>query len=183
VLISNGYINGRPQRELLPLLDAVKIDFKAFSEAFYRDVCSAHLRPVLDSLVRVREQGAWLELVMLVIPTLNDDPREIEAMCRWIVQKLGPEVPIHFTRFHPMYKIQNLPPTPVRTLERAREIALGAGLRFAYAGNVPGHAGENTTCPSCGGLLIERDGYRIVRNTIDGGSCPTCKAPVPGVWS
>jgi len=183
VLISNGYINRRPQLELLPLLDAVKIDFKAFSESFYRDVCSAHLRPVLDSLVRVREQGTWLEMVMLVIPTLNDDPRQLEAMCRWIVQKLGPEVPLHFTRFRPMYKILNLPPTPVSTLERAREIALGAGLRFAYAGNVPGHAGENTRCPSCDALLIERDGWRIARNAITDGRCSNCKKPVPGIWS
>jgi pyruvate formate lyase activating enzyme len=182
VVISNGYINERPLRELLPLLDAVKIDFKAFSESFYRDVCSAHLRPVLDTLVRIRERGTWLELVMLVIPTLNDDPRQTEAMSRWIVQKLGPDVPIHFTRFHPMYKITNLPPTPVRTLEQAREIALGAGVRFAYAGNVPGHAGENTRCPSCGALLIERDGYQIARNTIDAGRCPTCRTVVPGVW-
>jgi pyruvate formate lyase activating enzyme len=145
-------------------------------------VCSAHLRPVLDTLVQIKEAGVWLEMVMLVIPTLNDDATELKAMSRWIVQKLGPEVPIHFTRFHPMYKIQNLPPTPIRTLERARKIALDAGIHFAYAGNVPGHPGENTICSSCGKTLIERDGYYIKRNRIGDGVCPFCRGKVPGVW-
>ena len=183
VMISNGYINREPLAELLPLLDGVKVDFKAFSESFYKDVCSAHLRPVLDTLVRVREAGVWLELVVLVIPTLNDAEREIEAMSRWIVQKLGPNVPIHFTRFHPMYKLKNLPPTPVRTLERARRTALEAGLRFAYAGNVPGHPAENTVCPGCGATLIARDGYHIVSNRIEDGRCPECGAAIAGRWS
>jgi len=183
VMISNGYIQKKPLLELLPRLDAVKIDFKAFSESFYRDVCSAHLKPVLDTLLRIREAGVWLELVMLVIPTLNDDPLETEAMCRWIVQKLGPDVPIHFTRFHSMYKIQNLPPTPVGTLERAREAALQAGIHFPYAGNVPGHDGENTYCHSCKSLLIRRMGYRISKNVIEGGKCPSCGTPVAGIWS
>ncbi|MFO8073730.1 MAG: AmmeMemoRadiSam system radical SAM enzyme [Polyangia bacterium] len=182
VMISNGYIEPKPMKELLPHLDAVKVDFKAFSESFYRDLCSAHLRPVLDTLVRIKEHGTWLEMVMLVIPTMNDSPAELKAMSRWIVQKLGPDVPIHFTRFHPMYKLKNLPPTPVTTLERAREIALEAGLHFAYAGNVPGHPGENTLCPECGKTLIERDGYRIRNNGLENGRCPSCKTPIPGVW-
>ena len=182
VMISNGYINKKPLTELMVHMDAIKIDFKAFSESFYKDVCSAHLRPVLDTLVTIREAGVWLELVMLVIPTLNDDTKELEAMSRWIVQKLGSDVPIHFTRFHPMYKIQNLPPTPVKTLERARKIALNAGIHHAYAGNVPGHPGENTYCHHCNEILIRRSGYRISVNRISGGKCPKCKTPVAGMW-
>ncbi|MCP4606611.1 MAG: AmmeMemoRadiSam system radical SAM enzyme [Proteobacteria bacterium] len=182
VMISNGYITEKPLKDLLPHMDAIKIDFKAFSESFYRDVCSAHLRPVLDTLVRIREAGVWLEMVMLVVPTLNDDVSELKAMCRWIMQKLGPDVPIHFTRFHPMYKIKNLPPTPVRTLEKARKIAVDAGLHFAYAGNVPGHPGENTNCPACGKTLIKRDGYFIEKNQIKDGGCPFCNAKIAGVW-
>ena len=183
VMISNGYIKEKPFKELLGVLDGVKIDFKAFSESFYKDVCSAHLRPVLDSLVRVREAGVWLELVMLVIPTLNDSERELEAMSKWIVQRLGPDVPVHFTRFHGMYKLKNLPPTPVKTLERAREVAMNEGIRFAYAGNVPGHPGENTYCHSCKKTLITRSGYRIEENRIADGKCPDCETPVPGRWS
>ncbi len=182
VMISNGYIEERPLLELLPHLDAVKIDFKAFSQGFYKDVCSADLKPVLDTLVRIRDKGVWLEMVMLVIPTLNDSPRQLEAMSRWIVQKLGPEVPIHFTRFHPMYKIKNLPPTPVATLENARRIARQQGIAHAYTGNLPGHAGENTYCASCAGVLIERDGYEIKSNNITDGRCPSCRHPITGVW-
>jgi len=183
VMISNGYIQDRPQRELLPLLDAIKIDFKSFTESFYRDVCSAHLRPVLETLERVREVGTWLEIVVLTIPTFNDDPGVVSAMCRWIVQKLGRDVPLHFTRFHPMYKLVDLPPTPVATLERSRKIALDAGIRFAYAGNIPGDPGENTTCPSCKTLLVRRAGFRVAENLIANGKCPSCGAKIPGVWS
>jgi pyruvate formate lyase activating enzyme len=182
VLISNGYIQAKPQRELLRLLDGVKIDFKSFSESFYSDICSAHLKPVLDSLERIKGEGVWLEMVMLTVPTLNDKERELHAMTQWIRQKLGSDVPIHFTRFHPMYKLNNLPPTPVGTLEKARRIALEAGLHFPYAGNVPGHPGENTYCPSCKKVVIRRDGYRIAENRVTGGKCGHCGAPIAGVW-
>lgn len=183
VMISNGFINERPLKELLPHLAAYKIDFKAFTERFYSEVCSAHLKPVLGTMERIRAAGVWLEIVMLVIPTLNDDPKELAAMSRWIFQKLGPDVPVHFTRFHPMYQIQNLPPTPVKTLELARKIAMDAGVRYAYAGNVPGHPGENTFCPSCQTTLIERRGYQIASNVIAGGKCPKCQQTIAGVWS
>ncbi len=182
VMISNGYIKKKPLAELLPQMDAVKIDFKAFSESFYRDVCSAKLKPVLDTLVQIKQEGTWLELVMLVIPTLNDDTKELEAMAKWVVKNLGPDVPIHFTRFHSMYKIKNLPPTPVRTLDKARKIAMNAGIHFAYAGNVPGHPSENTYCPKCKELLIKRDGYHIEENRIKASKCPKCKSQVPGVF-
>ncbi len=182
VLVSNGYINAKPQAELFKLVDAIKIDFKAFSETFYKDICSAHLRPVLDSLQRVKDSGVWLEMVMLMVPTLNDNERELAAMAKWTVQKLGTDVPLHFTRFHPTYKIQNLPPTSVKTLEKARLIAIAEGVRFAYAGNVPGHYGENTICPSCKSTLIERDGYNVAGNRIDNGKCSKCKTDIPGIW-
>ncbi len=182
VMISNGYICREPLKKLLKNMDAVKIDFKSFSESFYRDVCSAHLKPVLETLVQIKSAGVWLEMVMLVVPSLNDDTAELKAMCAWIMKNLGPDIPIHFTRFHPMYKIRNLPPTPVKTLEKARKIALDAGLHFAYAGNVPGHPGENTYCPGCGKTLIKRDGYFIDSNVIKDGRCPYCKTKVAGYW-
>jgi pyruvate formate lyase activating enzyme len=182
VIISNGYIEARPQRKLLKVLDGVKIDFKSFSEGFYRDICGGRLKPVLDSLERVKGEGVWLEMVMLTIPTLNDKERELSAMCRWIVQKLGPDVPIHFTRFHPMYKLNNLPPTPIGTLEKARRIALENGIHHAYAGNVPGHPGENTYCPSCQKAVIRRDGYRIKENRLKAGQCGYCQTPIAGIW-
>ncbi len=182
VLVSNGYINEKPQAELLGLLDAVKIDFKSFSESFYTETCGGHLKPVLDSLERIKKSGIWLEMVVLVIPTLNDNERELTAMAKWVMQKLGPDVPLHFTRFHPMYKLENLPPTPIATLEKARNIAMKEGIHFVYAGNVPGHPGENTYCPSCKTMLIERDGYTIIRNQIKDGKCARCGAAVPGVW-
>ena len=183
VMISNGYIKERPLKELLPNLDAIKIDFKAFSESFYKDVCSAHLRPVLKTLVAIRQAGVWLELVVLLVPTLNDSDAELKAMCRWIVQKLGTDVPVHFTRFHSMYKIQNLPPTPVATLEKACRYARDAGIHFAYAGNVPGHPRENTHCPGCGRVLIARDGYFIENNSIKNGRCPVCRHKIAGRWT
>jgi pyruvate formate lyase activating enzyme len=182
VMISNGYIQKSPMQQLLPHLDAVKVDFKAFSESYYRDICGAHLSPVLSTLQTIKDAGVWLELVMLVVPTLNDSEREIDGMTRWIVQKLGPDVPIHFTRFSPMYKLRNLPPTPVATLLKAREIAMGNGVRYAYAGNVPGHPSENTLCPFCKSTLIRRDGYYVAFNRISGGRCNQCGRQIAGVW-
>ena len=160
----------------------MEIEFKALSDSFYRDICSAHLRPVLDTLRVVRDSGTWLELVVLVIPSLNDSRAEIRAMSRWIVQELGADVPVHFTRFHPQYKITNLPPTPVKTLETARQIALDQGVQYVYAGNLPGHPGEDTYCHHCGKTLIRRRGYRIEFNRIVGGACHECGRRVPGVW-
>ena len=183
VMISNGYIQKTPMEKLLPHLDAVKIDFKSFGENFYRDICSAQLAPVLSTLQTIKDAGVWLELVMLVIPTLNDSEREFDAMSRWVVQKLGPDVPIHFTRFHPMYKLLNLPPTPVSTLEKARITAMQNGVHYAYAGNIPGHPSENTSCPWCNNTLIRRNGYRIMYNHISSGRCNQCGKPIAGRWT
>jgi pyruvate formate lyase activating enzyme len=168
--------------ELCDTLDAVKIDLKGFNPTFYRDTCRAELEPILETLQTVRRAGKWLEIVVLIIPTLNDSPGECRRMCEWIVQNLGPDVPVHFSRFHPNYKLQNLPPTPTRTLERNREIARKAGVRFAYVGNVPGHEFENTFCPDCGAKIISRYGF-VAKSRLKNGACPDCAHPIPGIWA
>jgi len=182
VVITNGFIEPEPLREWCSLVRAIKVDFKAFTQRFYREVCSGDLGPVLDTIGRIKDAGVWLELVLLILPTLNDDETEIRAMSRWILQRLGPDVPVHFTRFHPMYKLTNLEPTPVATLERCREIARAEGLHFVYLGNVPRHPGENTYCPQCGKILIERLGFTILENRLRNGRCPDCDTPIPGIW-
>lgn len=183
VMVSNGFVSRAPLDELCSVLDGVKIDLKAFTEGFYERLCHARLRPVLDTLRRVHERGVWLEIVVLVIPTHNDDETEVAAMARWIVQELGPDVPVHFTRFQPTYRLTNLPPTPVRTLERLRQVAMGQGVRYVYLGNVPGHEAESTSCHSCGSRVIEREGFYVRANRLVGGRCPRCHTAIPGVWS
>lgn len=183
LMISNGYIQEKPLRELLPHLGAVKIDLKGFTESFYGDVCDGELKPVLRTLEILRETGTWFEVVVLVIPTLNDDELQMKGLCAWVAEKLGPEVPIHFTRYHPAYRIQNIPSTPVATLERVLGYAKTAGLKFAYLGNVPGHPAESTYCPGCGARLIHRTGYTVLANALKEGRCGNCAGAIPGVWS
>mgnify|MGYP000434753626 CR=1 FL=1 len=183
VMISNGYINPEPMRDLCGVLDAVKIDLKAFTEKFYREWVAGELQPVLNTLVLLKKLDMWTEIVYLIIPTLNDDPKEIKQMSQWIVAKLGPDVPIHFSRFHPVYRLKNLPPTPTKSLEIARNIALDAGIHYAYIGNVPGHEGENTFCHGCGKLIIRRLGYQIAENHLSpDGRCHFCQTKIPGIW-
>jgi pyruvate formate lyase activating enzyme len=181
-MISNGYIKEKPMSQLCEHLSAVKIDLKAFTEKFYKDICSGKLQPVLDTLKLLKKNGMWFEIVVLIIPTLNDSEKEIAEMCAWVFNELGPGVPIHFSRFHPTYKIKNLPPTPISTLVRAREIALAAGLHYPYIGNVPGHEGESTYCPCCKKLVVRRIGYRVTDVAIDGGKCNYCDCVIPGIW-
>jgi len=182
-VVSNGYIRKKPLEALLEHVDAYRIDFKSFTEDFYQKMSSAHLKPVLKTLETLKKNGVWLELINLIIPTLNDDPEEIRAKSRWVKQELGPDVPMHFTRFHPTYKLTKLPKTPVKTLERCREIAMESGLNFVYLGNVLGHEGENTYCPRTGKLIIERMGFKVVKNLLVEGKCPCCKKPIPGKWT
>jgi len=182
VMISAGYVEEKPLVDLLPLLDAVKIDLKAFSDDFYRDVCRGRLEPVLHTLKTVRKHGVWLEIVYLVLPTLNDGPDQIEPLCTWIREELGPEVPIHFARFHPIYLMKNLPPTPVDTLERIHRTARERGLLFPYLGNVPGHPAESTYCPQCKTRLIHRTGYNVRVESLRNGACIQCGRAIPGVW-
>lgn len=179
---SCGYINERPLRRLAKHLDAADIDLKAFSEEFYSRICGGRLKPVLDSLVVLRQEKVWLEITNLVIPTLNDDSRKIAEMCRWVVKELGPDVPIHFSRFFPYYKLKDLPPTPVETLKDAQKAAQDAGVRYAYVGNIRG-IGENTICHRCRKLIIEREGYVVRQVDMAKGTCRSCGTVIPGVWS
>ena len=182
VMITNGYIQPQPMKDLCRVLHAVKIDLKAFTERFYKELVSGQLRPVLDTLLLLRKEKMWTEIVYLVIPGQNDDRQELTDLCRWIVTELGPDVPLHFTRFHPQYRLSNLPPTPLATLAMAREIGLQSGLHFVYTGNVPGDAGESTFCPNCHQRLIHRFGFAILQNRIKNGRCPDCQTPIAGVW-
>jgi pyruvate formate lyase activating enzyme len=179
---SCGYINEKPLRKLSKLLDAADIDLKAFTEDFYSRVCGGRLKPVLDALVVLRQEKVWLEITNLVIPTLNDDRSQISAMCRWIVQELGSDVPLHFSRFFPYYKLKDLPPTPIETLRDAQKAAQDAGVRYAYVGNLRGN-GENTFCHRCRKLVIERDGYQVKQVNMTAGKCRFCGTALPGVWS
>lgn len=183
VMVSNGFIQKEPLRALCDRLDAIKIDLKSFSETYYRDVVRGELRPVLESISTVRRYGKWLEIVYLVVPTLNDSDAEFRNMARWMKTEIGTDVPVHFTRFYPLYLLKNLPPTPVETLERAKAIAEAEGLHYVYIGNVPGHKGENTYCPHCRQLLVERAGFTITSMNVKSGKCRKCGQVIPGVWS
>jgi pyruvate formate lyase activating enzyme len=182
-IVSNGYINREPLLKLLTVLDAVKIDLKGFSEEFYEQVCSASLKPVLESLQTVRSTNVWLEIVNLVIPTLNDDPKMIDEMCQWIRENLGRETPLHFTRFLPNYKLMHLSPTAISTLEQAYDVAKKNGLRYVYVGNVPGHVYNSTYCPFCNRTVIHRTHFDILEMNLVDGKCKFCDSPVPGRWS
>ncbi len=182
LMVSNGFIREKPMREACEVLAAVKIDLKAFTEEFYRKTCSGELKPVLQTLQLLHRIGIWHEIVVLLVPGLNDGREEIDEMTRWIAGELGPEVPVHFSRFHPTYKMKNLPPTPVSTLERAWDTARKNGLLFVYVGNVPGHPAEQTVCPDCGAPLIRRYGYHVIENRLKDGACPDCGRTIPGIW-
>ena len=180
--VSGGFIQQEPLKKLCRLVDAVKVDLKGFTEKFYKEVVNGELKPVLDCLVTLRKQGMWSEIVYLVIPTLNDTDPEFKALARWVKSELGPDVPLHFSRFHPEYLLKNLPPTPLETLERALNIARGEGLHYVYLGNVPGHEAENTYCPKCRRVVVERLGFTVNAVNLAGGKCKNCRQEIPGVW-
>jgi pyruvate formate lyase activating enzyme len=183
VIVSNGFFNEKPLKEWCSVATAIKIDFKAFSQKFYEETCSGQLQPVLDTLKRLAGSGIWFEIVVLIIPTLNDDMDEIKRMSAWIVKELGPNVPIHFTRFHPDYKLRNLPTTPPATLEKARQTAMKEGCNFVYTGNMPGAEGENTYCPTCKAVVVQRHGMAMLSNELKDGKCRKCGTVIPGVWA
>ncbi len=183
VVVSNGSIQEEPLRDLCRELAAYKVDLKGFNEKFYKSHTGGELKPVLDTLRRLSRSSVWTEIVTLVIPTLNDGTAELKDLARFVKNELGPDVPLHFTRFHPAYRLLNLPPTPVATIEKAREIALATGLHFVYTGNVPGHPGESTMCPGCNALLIKRRGMALLENRLTNGRCPSCQRGIPGIWS
>ena len=182
VLVTAAYIQPDPWRSLLGLVDGVRIDLKALSDPFYREVCDATLQPVLDALVVARDLVPVLEVVHLIIPTLNDSEEALTALCRWIASNLGRDIPLHFSRFFPNYRMKNLPPTSLETLRRARQIAVAEGLRYVYWGNVMEEDTANTTCPGCARALVERKGYSVLANRIQDGCCPFCKTRIYGLW-
>jgi pyruvate formate lyase activating enzyme len=185
VLVSAGYANPTPLRRLYKAISAANVDLKAFSDEFYRSVCGGTLKPVLDGLVIAKEEDVWLEVTNLVIPTLNDDPKMLAAMARWMVENLGADTPLHLSRFTPRYRLENLPPTPEQTLDRLADVAQEEGLHYVYVGNVLGSGRQNTRCWNCQLMLVERRGYVIVHNALSatGGRCPRCGTRVAGVWS
>lgn len=181
LVVSAGYINPYPLKELLKYIDAIKIDFKGFNENFYKKMTNGRLAPVLDAMKTIKESGVWLEIVNLVIPTENDSLDDLKGLILWVKNNLGPDVPLHFTRFHPDYKIQNLPPTPVETLKKARKMALDLGLHYVYTGNFSDPEGEATYCPKSKEKIIERSGFFVTLNKLKNGKCQDGEK-IPGVW-
>jgi pyruvate formate lyase activating enzyme len=184
VAVTAGYISPAARAEFYRHMDAANVDLKGFTEDFYHRTCFAHLDPVLETLAYLKhETGVWFEITNLLIPDLNDSDAEIDGMTRWVVEHLGPDVPMHFTAFHPDFKMMDRPPTPPQTLARARRIALENGVRHAYTGNVHDVEGQSTRCHACGSVLIERDWYELGRWGLGaGGRCASCGERCPGVF-
>jgi pyruvate formate lyase activating enzyme len=183
VAVTAGYVTAEPRAQFFRHMDAANVDLKAFSERFYRNICGASLAPVLDTLLHLKhETTVWFELTTLLIPGENDSDRELGDMTRWVVEHLGPSVPMHFSAFHPDWKMRDTPPTPPATLTRARQIAIDNGVRYAYTGNVHDSSGGSTWCHHCNALLIERDWYRLgAWNLRDDGRCIACDTQMAGV--
>ena len=179
---TNGCFRHEPANEIAGYLSAANIDLKSFNQDFYTDVCAGFLQPVLDTLKIFKEHKVWIEITNLLVPTLNDDLGEIQEMCIWIRDNLGRDVPLHFSRFWPQYKLTGLPATPIETLEEAWKLAKDSGLNYAYIGNVPGHPAEHTYCPSCAKPVIKRSGYVVLENNVVNGRCEFCGAGIAGVW-
>lgn len=182
LMITAGYIEQKPLLDLCPYIDAANVDLKGITEEYYQKMSSAELQPVLDCNLTMQQQGVWVELTNLVVPTWNDSETDIRKLCRWVVDAMGPDVPLHFSRFWPMHQLKNLPPTPIETLTTAWEIARQEGIHYTYVGNVPGHDGNNTFCPTDGKLLVRRIGYNILENNIVDGKCKFCQTKIPGIW-
>ncbi len=183
VLVTAGYLNRKPLRELYHRTDAANIDLKFMSDRLYREVCDATLAPVQEAIVLAREMGVWVEVTNLVIPTLNDDDAQLQALSRWVAREVGPDTPLHFSAFFPQYRMRHLPPTPASTLERAAAIARAEGLRYVYIGNVLSEKGQDTFCPKCGERLVVRRRFAVTANRIVNGACASCGERVGGVWN
>jgi pyruvate formate lyase activating enzyme len=181
IMVTNGFINQEPLKKLYKYIDAANIDLKAFSDEYYRKICSARLQPVLDAIKAVKKMGVWVELTTLVVPTLNDSDAEITRMCEWIKNEVGSDVPLHFSRFFPCYKIKNLPPTPEDTLIRLKKIA-DKSLDYVYVGNIHIENTENTICPKCRTDNVMRSAFTVLSNKITNGRCVKCGNKIPGVW-
>lgn len=184
VVATGGYVLEKPLLDFLKYVDAITIGLKAFTEECYAKLTERSLAHVLDTLTTVKEKtDVWLEITNLVVPTYNDRSGMIQKMCRWIRRELGPDVPLHFGRFVPKYRLKNLPQTPLAALEEARKIALAEGVRYVYISNVAPHEGNNTYCEKCGKPLIRRVGFKMLENRIKDGKCPSCGKRIPGVWN
>ena len=182
VLVSAGYIHREPLLNLCSIIDAANIDLKSMDDSIYLKLNAGKLEPVLNCLKTLRDEGVWLEITNLVVPSWTDDMDMIGRMCGWLVENGFEDTPLHFSRFHPQYKLQRLPATPVNTLEKASDLALAEGLKYVYIGNVPGNDSVDTVCPSCGQVVVDRSGYSINRIRIDRGQCSDCGNPIPGHW-
>jgi pyruvate formate lyase activating enzyme len=180
IFVSNGYMTPEALEEISPYLDGINIDLKSFTEKFYKEICGGRLEPVLDNIKLAKRLGIWVEVTTLIIPTLNDSQDELRQIAEFL-RDVDSNIPWHISQFYPTHQMINLPRTPVETLHMAREIGIETGLHYVYEGNVPGRGNENTYCPQCGELLIERWGYSIVKNTIKDGHCPSCQGLVAGV--
>jgi pyruvate formate lyase activating enzyme len=180
--VTAGYITPEPRQEFYAAMDAANVDLKGFTDDFYVKLTGAHLQPVLDTLVYLKhETGVWFEITTLLIPGRNDSPGEVRAMCRWIMRELGPHVPLHFTAFHPDFKMMDIAPTPAATLTRSRRIAQEEGLHYVYTGNVHDREGGTTACPKCRAALIVRDWHRILNYRVtEAGTCPQCGTAIAG---
>lgn len=183
VFVSNGFINEEPLNNLAPYLDGANINLKSFSDAIYMKLNGGRLQTVLNTLKTLKDQKVWLEITNLIIPSWNDDLEMIKKMCEWLVSNGFAENPLHFNRFFPLYKLTQLPSTPVATLLKAKEIAVQAGCKYVYVGNVPEMGTENTFCPKCKKLLVERRGFAILSMKLDKGKCGYCGFAIQGVWS
>ncbi|HNR66685.1 MAG TPA: AmmeMemoRadiSam system radical SAM enzyme [bacterium] len=183
VWISNGYISAKPLQEIARFLLAANIDLKSWNEDFYRHEIGGDLSSVLETLVRMKKLGVWLEVTTLIIPGVNDSESELQSIAHFIANDLGPETPWHISRFYPHFKTTHLSPTPIEVLHRAREIGIENGLRYVYCGNVPGEEGEHTFCYQCHERIIQRFGFHVLQNKLCKGCCPVCSAPIDGIFS
>ena len=181
VFVTNGYMTGEALTMISPYLDAANVDLKAFDDAFYRRQCNARLQPVVDTLVRMKALGIFVEVTTLIIPGLNDDDDQLTRLAGFLATDLGPDTPWHISRFHPTYRLTDRPVTPAATLFRARDIGRAAGLRYVYTGNIPGQGGESTTCPQCGECVIRRAGFAVREIALQQGTCSHCGAAIAGV--
>ena len=182
VMVSAGYINEEPMRKLARVMDAANIDLKSFKDSIYLKLNAGKLEPILRTLKILNEEGVWLEITNLIVPGWTDDFDMIREMCDWLYENGFADNPLHFSRFQPLYKLTQLPPTPLSSLTKARKIALDAGIKYVYIGNVPGTEAENTFCPNCHKTLIKRRGYMVLSNHIKNGKCEYCNEPIAGVW-
>ncbi len=181
IFVTNGYMSPEALERISPWLDAANVDLKAFSDDFYRQQCGARLEPVKRTLRQMKKRSIWVEVTTLVIPGLNDDPAELARLAAFIAGDLGSETPWHVSRFHPTYQLTDRAATPVKTLLRAREIGVAAGLKYVYTGNIPGMGGEDTLCPGCGETVVARRGYRIADYHVQNGRCRHCATAIDGV--